>query len=169
MSNGGLQLFESTSQQDSARDYSDREDNHTNSTPSPGKKQIVINHKRLHLQLDEIENNSDYDVDSIKNTSARAITFNQFEQTKNHTNNGPNSSVNHSTLDIQNTSDMGDLDASKKLTDKLNASHLELINQATEMGSAISTERKTVSMGMYQSISLELDPAARRKSALERK
>jgi hypothetical protein len=36
------------------------------------------------LNLDGIEDISDCDVDSIKNTSARAITFNQFEQTKNN-------------------------------------------------------------------------------------
>lgn len=46
---------------------------------SAGKKRTIINHKKLQLHLEEIENISDYDIDSIKNTSARAITFNQFE------------------------------------------------------------------------------------------
>lgn len=48
-----------------------------------GIKSRSINSKNLQLHLDEIENISDCDIDSIKNTSARAITFNQFELTKN--------------------------------------------------------------------------------------
>ena len=36
------------------------------------------NRKKLSLNLDDIENISDYDIDSIKNTSAREVTYNQF-------------------------------------------------------------------------------------------
>ncbi len=39
--------------------------------------------KGLRLDLDHIENISDCDLDSAKNTSARAVTFNQFELTNN--------------------------------------------------------------------------------------
>lgn len=57
----------------------------------------------------------------------------------------------------------------------MNASHLELISQATDMGSAISTDRKNGSLGLYHKEHrnslgpFDLDPVARRKSALERK
>lgn len=43
---------------------------------------LTMNKKKLTLNLDEIENISDQDLDSVKNTSARAVTFNQFELTK---------------------------------------------------------------------------------------
>jgi hypothetical protein len=35
-----------------------------------------IRQKKMDLNLEEIENISDLDLESIKNTSARAITFN---------------------------------------------------------------------------------------------
>lgn len=38
--------------------------------------QLTMNKKKLTLNLDEIENISDQDLDSVKNTSARAVTFN---------------------------------------------------------------------------------------------
>lgn len=40
------------------------------------KGKVSLNKKGLKLNLDEIENISDCDLDSIKNTSARATTFN---------------------------------------------------------------------------------------------
>ena len=66
-----LQLFDSASVGESHRDN----ENH-DSRPSQNTLAMRGSNRVFKLNLDGIEDISDYDVDSIKNTSARAITFN---------------------------------------------------------------------------------------------
>lgn len=119
------------------------------------------------MNLDGIEDMSDYDVESIKNTSARAITFNQFEQTKNNLRLGNQSnntnSAGHDTAGHV-TGSNADLDKSSKANEKLNCSNIELITGATEIASAQSSERRVKNLSgqfgtMRKSLGLNDDKA----------
>lgn len=67
-----LQLFESCSN----ADETERNNYDQNMSTIKRGSQLTMNKKKLTLNLDEIENISDQDLDSVKNTSARAVTFN---------------------------------------------------------------------------------------------
>ena len=69
-----LQLFDSATIGESNRDGESSDFNNR-----PSQNTIKSGGRRLKLNLDGIEDLDDCDVDSIKNTSARAITFHQFE------------------------------------------------------------------------------------------
>jgi hypothetical protein len=71
----------------------------------------------------------------MKNTSARAITFNQFEQTKNNLKLGLHSEVTGGN-EASSANGNPDLDQSNKMKERLNASNIELITGATELASA---------------------------------
>ncbi len=62
-----------------------------------------MNKRHLRLNLDEIENISDCDLESNKNTSAWAVTFNQFELTKNVIMNHKYQEDENDTLELDNT------------------------------------------------------------------
>lgn len=132
-----LQLFDSSSQ---AEDTSRIEGSETDKRSSAGSSQKGRGQMsvkgRIRLNLDEIENISDCDLDSIKNNSARAVTFNQFELTKNIMNPKQDTSTEHSQIQ--------DLDQTAKIQENINASSFELVNHSTEhgMASASSTKRR---------------------------
>ncbi len=120
-----LQLFESASVSET-----NREGDHSpeaGSRPTQNTLNKKESNKKLNLNLEGIDDISDCDVDSIKNTSARAITFHQFEQTKN---------IMKEKDGENQTTENNDLNNSHKMKEKLNQSHLELITSGTELPSA---------------------------------
>ncbi|CDW90269.1 UNKNOWN [Stylonychia lemnae] len=141
--NQSLQLFDSASQ----AEETDRNTEGFDSKQGTQKKNSLIEgrQKKMNLNLEDIENISDLDLESVKN-SDRAITFNQFELTKNIMMNGIGINED-SKVDLNQTN--GELDNSNK-QDKINSSQIELITSITDnqMNSASSSDRRIRNLNM---------------------
>eukprot|EP00347_Sterkiella_histriomuscorum_P024085 403332358 len=142
-----LQLFESQSM----ADETDRNTYDQNMSSIKRGSQLTMNKKKLTLNLDDIENISDQDLDSVKNTSARAVTFNQFELTKSLQNqlqrpdDDDQVDTDQSGMDPNQTQN---LDIQKISKDKFNVSSIELIGQTSDniISSASSSHRRIQSI-----------------------